>query len=77
MSERWDDIVNLRPFHAQNNRKKSDSYPDYTREVVMDKLTKKNIIHEKGKIVNPEVQKAINSHYGFDDEIMYGEEDND
>lgn len=37
----------------------------------------KNITLEKAKIVNPEVQKAINEHYGFNDEIMYGEEDDD
>ena len=73
----WDDLINLRPFHADNNRKKSDDYPDYTREKVMNKETHKNITLEKAKIVNPEVQKAINEHYGFNDEIMYGEEDDD
>lgn len=75
--DRWDDLVNLRPFHAHNNRKKSDNYPDYTREIVMNKESKRNMYHEKGKIVNPEIQKAINANYGFDDEIMYGEEDDD
>lgn len=75
--EYCDAIVNLRPFHALNNRKKSDDYPDYTRAIVMNKITKKNYGHEKGKIVNPEVQKAINDYYGFDDEIVYGEEDDD
>ena len=73
----WDDLINLRPFHADNNRKKSDDYPDYTREKVMNKETHKNITLEKAKIVNPEVQKAINEHYGFNDEIMNGEEDDD
>jgi len=43
----------------------------------MNKETHKNITLEKAKIVNPEVQKAINEHYGFNDEIMYGEEDDD
>jgi len=75
--DKWDDLINLRPFHADNNRKKSDDYPDYTREKVMNKETHKNITLEKAKIVNPEVQKAINEHYGFNDEIMYGEEDDD
>ena len=73
----WDAMVNLRPFHAQNNRRKSDDYPDYTRAVVMNKITKRNSAHETGKIVNPDVQKAINEYYGFDDEIVYGEEDDD
>lgn len=75
--EFWDAMVNLRPFHAQNNRKKSDDYPDYTRAVVMNKFTNHNYGHEKAKIVNPEVQKAINEYYGFNDEIVYGEEDDD
>lgn len=75
--ELWDAMVNLRPFHAQNNRRKSDDYPNYTRAVVMNKITKRNYEHEKGKIVNPIVQKAINDYYGFNDKIVYGEEDDD
>lgn len=74
---KWDDIENLRPFHADNNRKKSDDYPTYIRGKVMNKETGRNITSLKTKIVNQKVQKEINEHYGFNDEIVIGVEDDD
>lgn len=62
--EKWDDIVDLRPFNCANNEKKGDDFPRYTRAVCYDEYADKNVEDgETSYIVNREVQKAIQKHY--------------
>lgn len=66
---KWDDLVNLSPLQADNNRKKGDDYPDYTREKVMNEETFKNVIEEKELTVNKDIRKAIREHFGLSEEV--------
>ena len=63
--DKWDDLVNLRPFQADNNRKKGDDYPDYYREKVMNKETFKNITDVTKNTINENVQVKIKKHYNL------------
>ena len=67
--ERWDDIENLRPFQADNNRKKSDDYPRYTREKAMNEDSFRNEIKKTRMVVNFRVQREIKEHYNLNIEI--------
>lgn len=70
--EKWDDIENLRPFNAKNNNRKSDDYPEYTRALVFDEAQRRNVESEIGKVVNEDVQRQINSHYGLRLRVVLG-----
>lgn len=63
--EKWDDLVNLRPLQADNNRKKGDDYPDYYREKVMNEETFKNVTEVKRMTVKKKVQEDIKKHYNL------------
>lgn len=71
--EKWDDIENLRPFNAKNNNRKSDDYPTYTRALVFDEEKKRNVPSEIKKVVNEDVQRAINKCYGLRNKIVLGD----
>ena len=71
--EKWDDIENLRPFNAKNNNRKSDDYPEYTRALVFDEAQRRNVESEIGKVVNEDVQRQINSHYGLRLRVVLGD----
>ena len=62
---KWDDLVNLRPLQADNNRRKGDDYPDYYSEKEMNKDTFKNVTNIKAKTVNETVQAEIKKHYNL------------
>lgn len=68
----WDNLDNLRPFNAKNNAKKSTDYPQYIRALVFDEVQEKNIGSEVGKVVNENVQNAVNRCFGFSFEIIKG-----
>ena len=70
--EEWDNLDNLRPFNAKNNVKKSDDYPTYTRKLVFDKSLNRNVESEKEKVVNEDVQRAINKCFNFNFDIITG-----
>lgn len=71
--EEWDDDDNLRPFNAKNNNRKSDDYPTYTRALVFDEDKKQNVPSEIEKVVNEDVQRAINKCYGLRNKIVLGD----
>ena len=71
--EDWDNIENLRPFNSQNNNRKSDDYPIYTRALVFDESLNRNIESEVERVVNEEVQQAIKDNYGLDLEVISGD----
>ena len=71
--EEWDDDDNLRPFNAKNNNRKSDDYPTYTRALVFDEDKKRNVPSEIEKVVNEDVQRAINKCYGLRNKIVLGD----
>jgi len=71
--DRWNEEDNLRPFNAKNNNKKSDDYPTYTRALVFDEAKRRNIESETGKVVNEDVQRAINRCYGMRNKIVMGD----
>ena len=74
ISERdWNKTANLRPFNAKNNASKSDDYPEYTRSLIYDEAQDKNVPSSTRMVVNEEVQKGINSCYGFDFPIVEGD----
>lgn len=62
---KWDDLINLRPLQADNNRKKGDDYPDYFREKVMNEETFKNVTDVKEKTIKESVQRKIKKHYNL------------
>ncbi len=62
--EKWDDIVDLRPFNSANNEMKGDDFPQYIRAVYYDEHADKNVEDgDTAYIVNREVQNAIQKHY--------------
>ena len=71
--EEWDNDDNLRPFNAKNNNRKSDDYPTYTRALVFDEDKKQNVPSEIEKVVNEDVQRAINKCYGLRNKIVLGD----
>ena len=71
--EEWDNDDNLRPFNAKNNNRKSDDYPTYTRALVFDEDKKRNVPSEIEKVVNEDVQRAINKCYGLRNKIVLGD----
>ena len=71
--EDWDKEDNLRPFNAKNNNKKSTDYPTYTRALVFDEEKRRNVQSEIGKVVNEDVQRAINKCYGLKFKIVLGD----
>lgn len=71
--EEWDNDDNLRPFNAKNNNRKSDDYPTYTRSLVFDEDKRRNVPSEIGKVVNEDVQRAINKCYGLRIKIVLGD----
>lgn len=71
--EEWNDLANLRPFNAKNNASKSDEYPIYKRALVFDEGKRMNVESEVEKVVNENVQAAINKCYGFKFEIIEGD----
>lgn len=71
--EKWDNDDNLRPFNAKNNNRKSDDYPTYTRSLVFDEDKNRNVPSEIGKVVNEDVQRAINKCYGLRNKIVLGD----
>lgn len=71
--EEWDNDDNLRPFNAKNNNRKSDDYPTYTRSLVFDEDKNRNVPSEIGKVVNEDVQRAINKCYGLRNKIVLGD----
>ena len=73
LEEEWDNDDNLRPFNAKNNNRKSDDYPTYTRALVFDEDKKRNVPSEIEKVVNEDVQRAINKCYGFRNKIVLGD----
>ena len=73
LEEEWDNDDNLRPFNAKNNNRKSDDYPTYTRALVFDEDKKRNVPSEIEKVVNEDVQRAINKCYGLRNKIVLGD----
>lgn len=71
--EEWDNIDILRPFNSRNNKKKSDDYPVHTREVVFDESRNCNKESVIERVVNEEVQRAINNCFGLNFEIIIGD----
>ena len=71
--EEWDNDDNLRPFNAKNNNRKSDDYKTYTRALVFDEDKKRNVPSEIEKVVNEDVQRAINKCYGLRNKIVLGD----
>ncbi len=69
----WDKEDNLRPFNAKNNNKKSTDYPTYTRALVFDEEKRRNVQSEIGKVVNEDVQRAINKCFGLKFKIVLGD----
>lgn len=71
--DQWDKEDNLRPFNAKNNNRKSDEYPTYTRALVFDEAQNMNIESEVGKVVNEDVQRAVNRAFGLRNRIVLGD----
>ena len=67
--DKWDDLVNLRPLQADNNRKKGDDYPHYTSEKRMNKDTFKNVTEEQSCDVHKSVRASIRKHYGLSEDV--------
>ena len=50
-----------------------DDYPEYTRALVFDEAQRRNVESEIGKVVNEDVQRQINSHYGLRLRVVLGD----
>jgi hypothetical protein len=63
--DKWDDLINLQPLHADNNRAKGDDYPGFTTEKVMNNETFKNITAVKSWKITEAFQEKIKKHYNL------------
>ncbi|MBS1515222.1 MAG: HNH endonuclease [Bacteroidetes bacterium] len=56
-----DDEINLRPMHWENNRSKSDDFPDYTSSITSD--GNKNIDKQLSKTINDALLEKLKAKY--------------
>ena len=63
--DKWDDLINLRPLQADNNRKKGDDYPSYKSEKVMNEDSFRNITKIQSWRITDAKQEEIKKHFNL------------